>query len=164
MAPGGRVLEQPTATWYQKEMKVKNSALSPLPLSLSQRVDCKIRNDTDYCTTEQSKEAGKDQEKNQSNTTPGAGHHMGKWHKRKKTSHTREPRGHPFPSGWPQGCKEQTIKYHRQFETHITQRIHRRSTALERSVKKYKWFFLETYILMLIKRRPPQFTGFVENK
>ena len=31
----------------------------------------------------------------------------GKVTKHKKTSHTREPRGQPFPSRWPQGCKEQ---------------------------------------------------------
>ena len=33
----------------------------------------------------------KDQESIQSNTTPDAGHHMGKSQKHKKTSHTREP-------------------------------------------------------------------------
>ena len=39
---------------------------------------------------------------------------MGKW-LHKKTSHTREPRGQPFPSRWPQGCSGQT----RQHERHI---------------------------------------------
>ena len=81
----------------------KNTLSLPPPLSLSlslsQRVDCKIRNDTDYFTTEQSKEEGKDQENIQSNTTPGPGHHMEKCQKHKKTSHTREPRGHSFPNG-----------------------------------------------------------------
>ena len=59
---------------------------------------------------------------------------MGKWHKHKKTSHTKEPRGQPFPSRMLQGCKEHTIKYYRQTcntKTHESTK----STALERSVK-----------------------------
>ena len=52
-------------------------------------------------------EAGKDQESVQSSTTPDQGNHMGKWQKHKKTSYTRQPRGQPFPSRWPQGYKEQ---------------------------------------------------------
>ena len=51
------------------------------------------------------------QESIQSITTPDQGHCMGKWQKHKKTSHTREPRGQPFPSRWPQGCKKQTRPY-----------------------------------------------------
>ena len=51
----------------------------------------------------QSKEEGNDQESIQSNTTPDLEHHMGKWQKHKKTSHTREPRGQPFPSTRLQG-------------------------------------------------------------
>ena len=36
----------------------------------------------------------------------------GKVTKNKKTSNnTREPRGQPFPSRWPQGCKKQTRQY-----------------------------------------------------
>ena len=35
----------------------------------------------------------------------------GKVTKHQKTSHTREPRGQPFLSRWPQGCKEQTRKH-----------------------------------------------------
>ena len=31
--------------------------------------------------------------------------------KHKKNSHTREPRGQPFPNRWPLGCKEQTWQY-----------------------------------------------------
>ena len=37
-----------------------------------------------------SKEEGKDQESIQSSTIFDPGHHMGKWQKHKKTSHTRE--------------------------------------------------------------------------
>ena len=46
-----------------------------------------------------SKKEGKDQESIQSSTTPDPGHHMGKSQIHNKTSHTREPRGQPFPSG-----------------------------------------------------------------
>ena len=35
-----------------------------------------------------------------------------------KTSHTKEPRGQPFPSRWPQGCKEQT-RQHDRLETSL---------------------------------------------
>ena len=58
-----------------------------------------------------SKEEGKDQESIQSSTTPDPGYRIGKWQKHKKTSHTREPRGQPFPSRWSQGCKKQTRQY-----------------------------------------------------
>ena len=57
-----------------------------------------------------------------------------KWQKH-KTLHTRESRGQPFPSRWPQGCKKQT-RQHGRHETQITKRIHKRSTAFERSVKQ----------------------------
>ena len=39
-----------------------------------------------------------DQESIQSSITPDQRHYMGKSQKHKKTSHTREPRGQPFPS------------------------------------------------------------------
>ena len=35
----------------------------------------------------------------------------GKVTKHKETSHTREPRGHPFPSRGSQGCKKHTREY-----------------------------------------------------
>ena len=54
------------------------------------------------------KEQCNDQALIQSSTTPDPGHRMGKWLKHNKTSHTGEPRGQPFPSRWPQGCKTQT--------------------------------------------------------
>ena len=41
----------------------------------------------------QSKEEGKDQESIQSSTTSDPRHHIGKWQKLKKASHTREPWG-----------------------------------------------------------------------
>ena len=45
-----------------------------------------------------SKEEGKDQESIQSSITTDPRHNMGKCQKHKETSHTREPRGHRFPS------------------------------------------------------------------
>ena len=70
------------------------------------------QNPNDYLCKGNNKEymqsKGKDQESIQSSTTPDQGHHMGKWQKHKKTQHTREPRGQPFPSRFSQGCKEQT--------------------------------------------------------
>ena len=48
----------------------------------------------------------------------------------------QEPRGQPFPSRWPQGSNEQTRK-HDKHKTLMTQMIHKRSTALERSVKYF---------------------------
>ena len=53
-----------------------------------------------------SKLGGKDQESMQSSTRPEPGDHMGKRQQKKKTSHTREPRGEPFPSRCPQACNE----------------------------------------------------------
>ena len=47
-----------------------------------------------------SKKGGKDQESIQSSTTPDPGHHMRKWQKHNKTSHTREQRIQPLPSRW----------------------------------------------------------------
>ena len=52
--------------------------------------------------------------------------------------HKREPRGQPFPSRWPQGSNEQTRK-HDKHKTQVTQMIHKRSTALERSGKIFYW-------------------------
>ena len=57
----------------------------------------------------QNKEEGKYQEPIQSNTTPDPGHHM-ESDRHKKTSHTREPRGQPFPSGWPQGERRKLLQ------------------------------------------------------
>ena len=46
----------------------------------------------------QRKEEGKDQESIQWSTTPDPRHHMGKCkHTHRETSHTRDPRGQPFP-------------------------------------------------------------------
>ena len=65
-----------------------DSAYQPKPLRL-----CKAWDDV-----KQFKQEGKDRESIESNTTPDPGHHMGKWQKHKKTSHTKEPSGQPFPS------------------------------------------------------------------
>ena len=83
-----------------------------------------------------SKEDKKDQESIHSSTTLNPGHHLEKWHKHQKTSHTREPRGQPFPSRWPQGCKEQIRQYGRQTQNTNYKRFHKRNTALEQSVRK----------------------------
>ena len=57
--------------------------------------------------------------------------------KHKKTSHKSESRGEPFPWRWPQGFKEQTRQYDKdKHEKQMTKRIHKRSTTLERSVRK----------------------------
>ena len=60
------------------------------------------------------------------------------WESDKNTikHHKRETRGHSFPSRWPQGSNEQTRK-HEKHKTEITQMIHKRSTALKRSVKYF---------------------------
>ena len=42
------------------------------------------------------------------------GHHMGKWQKYKKTSHTRAAKRISALSQWPQGCNEQTRKHDKQ--------------------------------------------------
>ena len=76
-------------------------------------------------------EEGKDQESiqsSQSHTWSRTPH--GKVTKHKKTSHTREPRGKPFPSRWQQGCNEQARQNDRQKGS-------TKKTALEWSVKKY---------------------------
>ena len=63
---------------------------------------------TEYITSKnfQSKKDGKDQESIQSSTTPDPGY---QWESDNFTirKHKREPRGHPFPSRWPQGIKKQ---------------------------------------------------------
>ena len=51
-----------------------------------------------HIVPERIKEAGKDQESIQSSTTHDTGHGMVRWHKHKKTSHTRELRGQHFPN------------------------------------------------------------------
>ena len=48
----------------------------------------------------------------------------------------QEPRGQSFPNRLPQGSNEQTRKYDKP-KTQITQMIHKRSIALERSVKYF---------------------------
>ena len=66
----------------------------------------------------ESTEEGKDRELIQSSITPDTGHHMGKSQKHKKTQHTREPRGQPFPSRGSQGCKEQKRQHNKdEYET-----------------------------------------------
>ena len=52
----------------------------------------------------------------------------------KRQNHKEKPRGQPFPSRRPQGCNEQK-RTHDKHRAQITQMIHKRSTALERSVK-----------------------------
>ena len=62
-----------------------------------------------------------------------------KWEsdKNQETSHTRESKGQHFPSRWSQRCKEQTRRHNKDKpEIKITKRIHKRSTALGRSLKK----------------------------
>ena len=93
----------------------------------------KQKNQFDYL----SKKDGKDQEKIQSSTTSDQGYHMGKKQKYNK-HHQQEPRGQPFPSRWPQGSNEQ-VRKHEKHKTQKTQMIHKRSTALERSVKIFYW-------------------------
>ena len=58
------------------------------------------------------------------------------WESNKKYHkyHQQEPRGQPFDSRWPQGSNEQTQKKEKH-KTHKAQMIHKRSTALEKSVK-----------------------------
>ena len=56
--------------------------------------------------------------------------------------------GQPFPSRWPHGCKEQARQHNtHQHEALLTKTIHKRSTALERSVK-YS-FFLSFFLYIL---------------
>ena len=54
---------------------------------------------------DKSKEDGKDQESTQSCSPPDP------CDKQKKTPHTGDPRGQPFPSQLPLGCKTQTSQY-----------------------------------------------------
>ena len=60
---------------------------------------------------------------------------MGTWQNTNKHNE-QEPRGQPFPSRWPQGSNEQMRK-HDKHAILITQMIHKRSTALDRSVKYF---------------------------
>ena len=81
-------------------------------------------------------EEDKVQESIQLSTTSDPWHHIGKWQKHKKTSHTRKPRCQYFPNSWSQGCMERTRQHKKdKYETEITKVIHKRSTTLERSVK-----------------------------
>ena len=68
------------------------------------------------------------------------------WESDKNTikHHKQEPRGQPFPSRIPQGSNEQTRK-HDKLKTYITQMIHKRRTALERSVKIFYWGALTVF-------------------
>ena len=60
---------------------------------------------------------------------------MGKWQTHSR-HHKREQRGQPFPSRWPQSTHKQTRTKTQQTQDRTkTQRPHKRSTALERSVK-----------------------------
>ena len=85
----------------------------------------------------QRKEEDKEQESIQSNTTSDQGHHNRKWQKHKKTSHTIEPRGQPFPSRWPQGCKEQTRQHNKDKDkTYITKNDPQKKHCLGTVCKK----------------------------
>ena len=80
-----------------------------------------------------SKEEGKDQESIQPSTTSDWRNHMRKWQKHKKTSHTREPRGQPFPSRPSQGCEKQTRQYNNTVRTGL------KSTWIYMTVLKSPW-------------------------
>ena len=85
----------------------------------------------------ESKEVSKDQESIQSSNTPDPGHHMGKSQKHKKTSHTREPIDSPFQSGGHKATWNRQISMTKTKTKHkITKMIHKRSTALEWSLRK----------------------------
>ena len=83
----------------------------------------------------QSRKDSKDQESIQSSITPVPGYQMGKYQNHNK-HHKQEPRSQHFPFRWPQGSNEQRRK-HDKLKTLITQMIHKRSTAMERSVKYF---------------------------
>ena len=80
----------------------------------------------------------------QSSTTPVPRHHVGKSDRIKRKHCTQESQEvSPFL-----GCKEQTRKYNKdKRETKITKKIHKRSTALEWSVKKIKDNFCRSKIV-----------------
>ena len=62
---------------------------------------------------------------------------MGKWQTHRR-HHKREPKGQPFLSRWPQSTYKQTRTKHSQHKTEQKhKKIHKRSTALERSVKYF---------------------------
>ena len=77
------------------------------------------------------------------------------WERDKNTNkhNEQEPRGQPFPSRWPQGSNEQMRK-HDKHAILITQMIHKRSTALDRSVKYYleglNRFHIYTYQIYIL--------------
>ena len=68
-------------------------------ISLLEKQQTKLKVPNKYRSNlrNKSKEQCKDQELILLNTTPDLGHHYGKVTKTQKTSHTREPRGQPFP-------------------------------------------------------------------
>ena len=73
---------------------------------------------------------------------------MGTW---QNTSKHHTPIGQAFPSKWPQGCKEQTRKHIKDIqETQITERIHKRNTALEWLVRKLQEGLFDGTNLILI--------------
>ena len=81
-----------------------------------------------------SKKEGKDQESIQSSTTPDPGYQL------ESDIHTirhnkREPRVSPYPAGDHKASINRCARKHNKHKTEITQMIHKRSTALERSVK-----------------------------
>ena len=80
-----------------------------------------------------SKKGCKDQESIQSSTTPDPGY---QWESDKLTvpHHKREPRGQPFPSKAHINSRPQR---HNKHNTEKTKKIHKRSTALEWSVKYF---------------------------
>ena len=79
----------------------------------------------------------KDHESIQLSTTPDQEY---QWENDKITfiHHKREPRGQPFPSRRPQGKNKLTrTQRHNKLKSEKTLRIHKRNTALERSVKYF---------------------------
>ena len=96
---------------------------------------CKESNQTKKAEFVLKVKSDKDQESIQSSTTPDPGYHMEKWQNTIK-QHKEEPSGQPFLNRWPQGSNEQTRR-HDTHKTYITQMIHKRRTALERSIKYF---------------------------
>ena len=72
----------------------------------------------------------------QSSTTPDAGHHMRKW-QNSRIRHIQESQeASPLPAGDQKAAWKRHDSMTDKDETQITKRIHKRSTALERSVRK----------------------------
>ena len=79
---------------------------------------------------------GKDQESILSNTTPDLGHRMVKWQKHKKHHIQESKEVSFFPVGDHKDAMNRQDSITDKHETHITEMIHKRSTPLERSVRK----------------------------